>query len=275
MSAREGHAVSARKRTGRLLYAYRVFAKWLSFVIFGIGTVLIVSLCFPPMRLFLHPRLRFKKYARILVSLCFRFFVAIMTLLMIVELDAGDRTRYRTLSGKIIAANHPSLLDVVMLISLIPNADCIVRSGLSKTIVRGVIRQLYIPNSGNFEKLLDDCSESLREGNCIIIFPEGTRTPAPAEIRTPAETGPGKNVYKKGAVRISLKSGRGIVPVHIGGTDKYGLRKHDPWTGFNPNDKYIYRLTMREELSPEKYRDEPGVLAVKHFNAELYKVLTK
>jgi 1-acyl-sn-glycerol-3-phosphate acyltransferase len=246
----------------RLVYIWRVFAKWLSFGIFGIGTILLVTVLFPLMRLVLHPRRRFQKNARALVSFSFRFFVGIMTLLGVVKLEPGGRSFYRNLRGKIVAANHPSLLDVVMLISLIPHADCIVRGGLSKTIVSGVIRQLYIPNDLNFEKLTADCTASLNEGNCIVIFPEGSRTP-----RT------GSPVFKKGAVRISMASLCGIVPVHIGGTDKYGLGKKDPWTAFNPQNKYIYRLSRKAELSPEKYLAEPPALGVKHYNQELYRVL--
>jgi 1-acyl-sn-glycerol-3-phosphate acyltransferase len=235
-----------------LVYAWRVFAKWLSFGIFGAGTILLVSACFPLLRLFLHPRRRFQRYARLLVSLTFRFFVGIMTVLGIVELDPGDRSLYRKLRGKVIAANHPSLLDVVMLISLVPNADCIVRSDLSRTIVSGVIGQLYIPNSLGFERLLADCTASINEGNCIIIFPEGTRTP-----RT------GQGAFKKGAARIALAARCGIVPVRIGGTDKYGLGKKDPWTAFNPREKYIYRLRMGGELSPDAYGNTPaGVKAL-------------
>ena len=249
--------------TERIVYIWRVFAKWLSFGIFGVGTILLVTGAFPVMRLFLHPRSRFQKKARVLVSLCFRFFIGIMTILGIVELSAGDKSAYRNLHGKIVAANHPSLLDVVMLISLIPNADCIVRSDLSKTIMKGIIRQLYIPNDLSFEQVVSDCTVSLNEGNCIIIFPEGSRTP-----RT------GNPVYKKGAVRISLASRCGIVPVRIGGTDKYGLGKKDPWAAFNPHEKYIYRLSIKTELSPEKYLAEGIVLGVKHYSQELQQVLT-
>jgi 1-acyl-sn-glycerol-3-phosphate acyltransferase len=86
------------------------------------------------------------------------------------------------------------------------------------------------------------CCESLEQGNCLIVFPEGTRTP-----RT------GKTILKKGAARIALASGRGIVPVHIGGTDKFGLGKKDPWTGFNPVERYVYKISMKTEIHPEQY----------------------
>jgi 1-acyl-sn-glycerol-3-phosphate acyltransferase len=241
-----------------ILYAWRVLIKWLSFGLFGIGTSLLVTAVFPPMRLLMHPRERFQAHARRLVSLSFRLFAFIMYALGAVELDADNRETYRKLSSKIIVANHPSLLDVVMLISLIPNADCIVREGLSHYIVRGIIRQLYIPNSLPFEDLIKACIGSLNQGNCIIIFPEGTRTPRS-----------GKVFLKKGAARLSLLSGCGVIPVHIGGTDKYGLGKHDPWAAFNPRDKYVYRLRMGKEISPEKYAGVPVSQAVRRLHDEI------
>jgi 1-acyl-sn-glycerol-3-phosphate acyltransferase len=248
--------------SNRLLYAYRVFAKWFSFFIFGLGTLILVILVFPVMRLFLHPRDKFKKYGRRFVSRSMRFFVFLMHLMGIVNLEAGSREVFRNLSSKIVVANHPSLLDVVMLFSLIPNADCIVNSSLSYNIVRGIILKLYILNSLDFENLSRSCSESLRQGNCIIIFPEGTRTP-----RT------GKIIVKKGAARLSLACGCGIIPVHIGGTDKYGLGKHDPWTAFNSRDKYVYSVSMGNEISPEKYRRLSMPAAVRALTTEVKTVL--
>jgi 1-acyl-sn-glycerol-3-phosphate acyltransferase len=242
--------------TGALGYAWRVFAKWLSFFIFGLGTLILVTAVFPLLRLVFHPRSRFQKKARGLVSFSFRLFVWIMTTLGAVRLEVEDKLRYRNLAGKIVAANHPSLLDVVMLLALIPNGDCIVRGGLSKTIVSGITRQLYIPNNIDLEKLLEDCQRSLKEGNCIIIFPEGTRTPRH-----------GTGVYKKGAARISLYSGCPVAPVRIGGNDKYGLGKGDPWTGVNPQGRYIYRFSMQKELFPGPYGKTPG--GVKNFTAAI------
>ena len=234
------------------VYCWRVIAKWLSFFIFGLGAVLLVILVFPPMRLFLHPKVCFQKYARRFVSLTFRIFIFIMFLLGIVKHIPDDRKKYKNLSSKIIVANHPSLLDVVMLISLIPNADCIVATYFKKHILTGVASQLYILGSLDLDNIINSCGETLKQGNCLIIFPEGTRTPRSA-----------KPILKKGAARVALSSGCGIVPVHIGGTDKFGLGKKDPWYGFNPAEKYIYKLSMREEISPENYKDKPAPAAAK------------
>jgi len=245
--------------SNKILYAYRVFAKWFSFFVFGLSTLILVIIVFPVMCIFFHPKERFKKYGRRFVSASMRLFVSLMHFIGIVDLETDNRENYRNLSSKIIVANHPSLLDIVMLFSLIPNADCIVNTNLNRNfIVKGVVRRLYILNSLDIESILQTCTKSLKQGNCLIIFPEGTRTPRY-----------GKTILKRGAARVSLYSGYNILPLHIGGTDKYGLGKKDPWTGFNPRERYVYRISMGPEINPEKYRELPAPKAVRAMTREM------
>jgi 1-acyl-sn-glycerol-3-phosphate acyltransferase len=245
--------------SNKALYAYRVFMKWFAFFFFGLGTLVLLTLIFPPMRLVLHPRERFKKYGRRFVSSSMRFYLGLLRAIGIVKVEAADREKFRSLKSKIIAANHPSLLDIIVLLSLIPNADCIVNAYLARNLLGGVIRQLYIFNSLDIEDLLKACTESLKQGNCLIVFPEGTRTPRQ-----------GKIIFKKGAARVVLNSDCNILPVHIGGTDKYGLGKKDPWVSFNPVERYIYQIRMKDEIPPEKFKTLPNPIAVKNMTGVLF-----
>jgi len=244
--------------SNKALYAYRVFAKWLSFFIFGLSSLILGILILPLMCLVLRPRERFQKHGRRFISSALRFFVFIMHGLGIVNLEPDNRENYRHLASKIVVANHPSLLDVVMLLSLIPNADCIVNAYLKRNILTGVVRQLYIIGSPDVDEIFRSCTETLKQGNCLIVFPEGTRTPRV-----------GKAIFKKGAARIALATGYSIVPVHIGGTDKFGLGKKDPWIGFNPRERYVYQLSMKPEINPEKFRHLPAPAAAKSITKEI------
>jgi len=245
------------------LYWYRVFAKWFSFFIFGLASLLLVIVIFPPVKLFLHPRDRFKSFGRRFVQSSMSGFVSIMHFLRIVDLEAGDRDFYKNLRSKIVVANHPSLLDVIILLSLIPNADCIAAGYLNRSILRGIVRQLYILSSEDYNDILDSCYGSLKKGNCLIVFPEGTRTP---RYR--------KNKVKKGAARISLFSLCPILPLHIGGNDKFGLGKKDPWTGFNPVEPYVYKITAGEEILPEKYSSLSAPLAARALTRDIASALS-
>ena len=238
--------------SNKFLYAYRVLGKWFAFFFFGFNSAIASITIFPLMRLILHPRARFQKYARRFVSSFFRLFIFIMRLLKIFDFKSDSKENYRRLSSKVIVANHPSILDVVMLIALIPNADCIVSGHLQRGILRIIIRQLYIINSDDLNDILVSCTDSLKQGSCLIIFPEGTRTKRNQKM-----------VLKKGAARIALASGCGIVPVHIGGTDKFGLGKKDPWPAYNPTEQYIYDLSMKDEINPDDYKHLPPPAAAK------------
>ena len=245
--------------SNKALYAYRVLMKWFAFFFFGLCTLILLALIFPPMRLALHPKERFKRQGRRFVSSSMRLYLGVLRAIGIVEVEADGREKLRELKSKIIAANHPSLLDIIVLFSLIPNADCIVNASLARNIVGGVIRQLYILNSLDFEELLKACAESLKQGNCLIIFPEGTRT-----------SRQGKIIFKKGAARIALYSGCNILPMHIGGTDKYGLGKKEPWFSFNPAERYIYQIRTEGEIPPERFKSLPNPIAVKTMTGVLF-----
>jgi 1-acyl-sn-glycerol-3-phosphate acyltransferase len=244
------------------LYYCRVFFKLFSFLIFGTGSVILGIFVFPAMRLVLHPRDKFSKYGRKFISFTMRVFIHMLHVFGVATLKVDDRKKYRNLSSKIIIANHPSLLDVVMLLSLIPNADCVVNAYLSHNILSVVVKQMYILASLNFTDLLQACIDSLHKGNCLIIFPEGTRTRRDGNIS-----------IKRGAARIALTSGCEIVPVHIGGTDKYGLGKKEPLTSLHPTERYVYEINMGDIIKPDSYKELYMPKAVRELTRDISKVL--
>lgn len=239
------------------LYVYRVFAKWLCFSLFGLGCIILAVFFLPAMRLVFYPKARFQKFGRRFISRALRFFVLIMRGVGMADLEPDNREKYRNLSSKIVVANHPSFIDPAMLISLIPNADTIFVFFRNNLFLGGIIRQLYILGSRELDIVIQDCIDSLNNGNCLLIFPEGRRTRRSSKV-----------ILKKGTARIALASGRSIVPVHIGGTDKFGLGRGE-WAGYNPTERYAYRLKMGEEISPEKYRHLPATVAAKLLTEEI------
>jgi 1-acyl-sn-glycerol-3-phosphate acyltransferase len=243
------------------LYMHRVFMKAMSFFVFGLGTLVLVFPVVPVLLLFSRSAENFQKNARRLISAFFRFFIGMMTCMGIVIFEAPDREFFKNQKSKIIVSNHPSLLDMVMVISLIPNADVIVQDYVRNTILWGVVKRFYIMNTLNFEELTAACKESLAKGNCLVIFPEGTRTRRNEKMR-----------LKKGAVRISILTGAEIVAVHIGGTDKYGLGKKDPFFSFNHTEKYIYRITLQKIINPGQYADMEIQRAARRMNSQILEV---
>lgn len=80
--------------------------------------------------------------------------------------------------GKIVIANHPSLLDVVLLMAIIPDCQCIVKFQLWNHWFLGRLMRSagFIRNDLDPERLVDVCQAALTQGRSLIIFPEGTRS---------------------------------------------------------------------------------------------------
>lgn len=245
-----------------ILYVWRIVAKIFSLFLFGLGAFLLGIFVLPVMHIIWRRKKDFQRQARKLVCALFKFFVGVMTLMGIVRLKVQGKEKLNKLGGCVVVANHPSLLDVVMLISQIPNADCIVNSYLKKNIVSAVVTNLYITNDHKYKELIGLCKETINEGNALIIFPEGTRSKPW-----------GQNQYKKGAARVALAAECPVVPVFQGGNDKIGLRKKDPMMLFNHTDRYRYNLYVKESINPEEYKGQPEPAAAKHITEKIHEAL--
>ena len=236
--------------------------KLLAIAFFGIGAVFLAIFVFPFIRLFTNRKKDFGVVARAYVSHTFRVFLGFLNLLHVSIKKVDNPEEYRNIHSKIIIANHPSLLDFVYIMSLVPNSTCIVRGGLTKTPLRGVIKQAYITNTTTFEDMCVECKKLTDMGCNVIIFPEGTRTPRH-----------GKNNYKKGAARIALYCGCDVQPIFIGGSDKYGLGKHDPLWSYNHVEPYLYDFKKLPVISIDEYKDLSEPIAAKRLTDKMEQVL--
>lgn len=240
------------------MYLLRCIVKSLCFLFFGIGTFLIVLFCFPVLHLVWHDKATFKKKGRIFVAGVLNMFVNIMHFIRISRYEVPDIEKLRNLHSCVIVANHPSLLDVVYTFAFVRDADCIIRAGLKSSPVSGIVRPLYISNDGDFDEMVKDAKKSLDSGANLIIFPEGTRTPRH-----------GTNPYKKGAARIALETGYPVQPLHIGGGDKYGLGKHEPFYKAHPTHAYLYKFTVLPQITMDKYEGLAPAIAAKRLTDDM------
>ncbi|MCB1582396.1 MAG: lysophospholipid acyltransferase family protein [Marinicella sp.] len=178
-------------------------ATGLSFVVFGIGGVLIGLIGYPLLLLTTRQHNRVK-YGQLLVHYNFAFFAWFMKILGIYSIEIHHRERLKQ-QGMLIIANHPTLIDVVLLLSLLRQSDCVVKSKLTQNVAtKGpLLAAGYIENNSP-EQLLESCVVGLKDQRNLLIFPEGTRTRNLNRLS-----------FKRGASLIALKSGRPIVPITI------------------------------------------------------------
>src|SRR5690625_4755627 len=79
--------------------------------------------------------------------------------------------------GCIVIANHPTLIDVVILLAHLPRANCVVKGELWRhRFIGGVMRGAGFISNERGDELLAGCQSALNNDEAILIFPEGSRT---------------------------------------------------------------------------------------------------
>ena len=146
----------------------------------GLGFLALICLLWLPFALILHPllpRRHGQRLGRFVIMAGFRAYLGFLTVCCACrfELSALDGLRHD--GPLIVVANHPSLLDAVMILSRLPNAVCVMKAALMDNILFGAAARLarYIRNDVPVNLILD-AREELRQGAQLLIFPEGTRT---------------------------------------------------------------------------------------------------
>jgi 1-acyl-sn-glycerol-3-phosphate acyltransferase len=196
--------------------AWRTLATLFCFAVFMGSSLLALPLACSVLFIAGSRRRRWRA-GKTVVGAYFRFFTWLMRTVGVLDLEVQGLERLQG-SGDFIVANHPTLIDFVVLASLVPRADCLVKSGLRRHWAMSwpVILAGYIPNDRG-EETVELCRTSLASGNSIVIFPEGTRSP------------PGKPLkLKRGAAQLAVRCGRPIIPVFINGPLS-NLEKNGAW----------------------------------------------
>lgn len=183
---------------------WRVIATGISFTTFGIGGLVLRLLFFPLLTLCIPQQQKRIKYARRIIQLAFRLFIELMRRLGVLRYEVRGLSQLSN-KGLLILANHPTLIDTVFLMAFVQQANCIVKTKLwDNPFTHGPVRAAgYIRNESG-PNLIQDCIASLHQGNNLIIFPEGTRTPRH-----------GTMTFKRGAANIAVHGLRDVTPVII------------------------------------------------------------
>lgn len=233
-----------------------------AFLLFGIVGALLNLILYPFARKYPHASLASQLKARKIVSFIWLCFAKYMTWTKIIEVKYHGFERLGR-PGQLVLANHPSLLDVVLIFSQANNLNCIVKKELlHKASTRAAIKSCgFIPNTES-EELLDLCHQTLKD-QALLIFPEGTRTGWDGEIK-----------FHRGAVGIGLSSAKVITPVVVKMTPK-GLKKGQPWYK-TPIETMKYEIIVGEDIDPQTYlKVKPKPIASRILNKELEEYFNK
>lgn len=201
----------------KLFYVWRLLGTGFSFLLFAIGALFLAMVLTPLIRLLPLSADRRCFIARKSIQKSSWLYVRIMQLMGLLSfrfegLEHLDRP------GILVVANHPTLLDAIFLMSVMPGTTFVVKAAMARhPVTRWMVAIAgYIPNDEVGVELLERAAVALRAGQQLMIFPEGTRT---------SDEGV---VFKRGAANIALAAACPVVPVFID-CQPMTLRKCEKW----------------------------------------------
>ncbi len=225
----------------RLDRAWRALRTGVAFAVFGAGALIVAFVAVPCLRLL--PRCRHDRAVRTqrLIHRAFRLFEWFMSALGLIRVSRVGFERLGLGGPRLVIANHPTLIDVVLLGASLPQADCIVKKAAWRNrYLRGVVAAAdYIPNDEG-DRLVEACVGRLRAGRTLLMFPEGTRSPKGSLGRV-----------QRGAAHIALQSGVPLQPVVIT-CDPPTLLKGQPWYDV-PERTAQLTLVAGDPIDPADY----------------------
>ena len=156
----------------------------------------------------------------------------------VLVVDAACLDPLRDERGVIFVANHPTMLDALLLVARLPRSACIMKADLMRNVFLGAGARLarYIRND-SARTMVRLAVDDLRNGGQLVIFPEGTRTVAPT-----------LNHFRPGVTLIAKRAQAPIQTVFID-TDTPYLGKGWPiWRV--PPLPIVVKLRLGERFAP-------------------------
>ena len=247
----------------RIQYGIRIFLSGICYATFGIGALGLFLGIFPIIDITSFSAKTRRRRLKKAVSLSFRYFIWQLTVLGGIQVTIPELDKLKAAKNVVLIANHPTLLDVVILLGLLPQADCIVKGKLLQNPYFGrVIKKVYIPNTGDTDTLMTQCNQTLEDGNALLIFPEGTRTTPGVEPK-----------LSRGAANIALRTQHDVLPLQI---DCYpsGISKTVKWYSV-PKEKMCYTISVCDKIKIDPYLTDDSELsrAARQLTADMKAIL--
>jgi 1-acyl-sn-glycerol-3-phosphate acyltransferase len=237
-------------------YVWRLLMTGASFVLFGIGAVVVGVLLLPLVRIIPAARARKRERARTVMRLALRLFVGIMHRVGVLTYEIRGKEQLGR-PGQLILANHPSLIDVVFLLAFAPGAGCVVKAGLWRNpLTRSAVSLVEFIRNDSTADMIEAASRALHDAQPLIFFPEGTRTRPHQPM-----------LFHRSGANIALRAAGRVTPVYIR-VEPTTLTKAEPWYRI-PARRPHFTLVVGEDLDLQAYRGAPLPVASRSLNEQL------
>lgn len=189
----------------RLFMWWRALGTGFCFAGYGLGSLLATVTILPVLLLWPGSPARRQRRVRWAISCSFRALLATIAALRLGRVEIEGRQWLVQAQGKLVVATHPMYLDVVALIALLPDANCVVKNALWRNpFTHAFVRAGGYISNADPERLMDACIHSVQCGQSLILFPQGTRAVPGESLR-----------FRRGAAQVAVRGNCEILPVLI------------------------------------------------------------
>jgi 1-acyl-sn-glycerol-3-phosphate acyltransferase len=248
--------VSILQRVNKI---WRILTTGFCFVLFAVSGLFLTFILLPVLTFSLKDKLSRELKVQKIIQRSFSLFCATMRFTGCMDYKFIGQEILQKDKNCLIVANHPSLIDYILIASRLGQCDCLVKQKIwHNPFMKGVVKSAGYISNKNPETLLDDCSQRLQQGNVLLIFPEGTRT-------TPGI----KPTLQRGAAHIAVKTATDLRVVHISVTPPF-LTKEKKWYQV-PDSKPFFLVEIKDKIkiAPFIENSQPSSIAVRNLNKHL------
>lgn len=242
---------------------WRIFVTGVCFILFAIGGLVLTFIVFP--------LLTFSSKNKTLRELKVQKTIQISFFLFCETMRISGAIGYKIVGAEtlkndrhcLIVANHPSLIDYVLITSQLKQCDCLVKEAIwNNPFMCGVVTFAGYISNKDPEKLLINCQKRLNKDHVLLVFPEGTRTTAGSPSK-----------LQRGAAQIALKTASDIRIVHITVEPSF-LEKGKKWYQV-PDKKPFFLVEVKDKIFIDEFinSEELPSLTVRKLTKHLDSVL--
>lgn len=155
--------------------AYEYFALYTSLTLLGLICLTWSAFALP--LYYLLPRSLGTKVGRHGITRGFHIYAWSLSVTRSYRLDLSALDSLRGEPPMILAPNHPSLIDALLILTRHPNIVCVMKAELMRNAFLGAGSRLarYVPNESSRQMIRESVAH-LQRGCLLLLFPEGTRT---------------------------------------------------------------------------------------------------
>lgn len=241
----------------------RIIVSGFCFSLFGLGGLALTFLIFPVLNLAIKNKEERELKAQRIIQFSFFVFSEIMRILNGIDYKIIGLEKLQQDKNCLIVANHPTLIDFVLIASRLKQCNCLVKETIWQNpfMNSAVTAMGYIPNKDP-ELILESCSRILKKGQVLLIFPEGTRTNKDKRQK-----------LQRGAAQIAVKTKSDLRVLNIT-VDPIFLTKKMKWYNV-PAKKPFFLIEVKDKIEISNFinNEEPSSVTVRKLNRHLESVI--